>query len=135
MQVALVVASGLMQAQQQRRAGQIAEAQAQIDANAEGDAAREREIERRRGLMSALSSQVAQAGAAGVMFSEGSPARIAALDIAYADRDSAVDRANSSARQRALKLQGKNARIAGNAAAAVTLLDTASNAIETAKPS
>jgi len=123
--VAMVVASGVMQASQQQRAGQIAEAQSKIDANAEGDAAVARELERKRKLQIALSSQIAKAGAEGVMFSEGSPARIAQLDIAEAASDSRMDTANSRQRRRALRLQGKNAAAAATGQAAVTLLDTA----------
>lgn len=127
MAVFLKVASGVIVAKLQKRAGQIEEAQSSIDANAEGDAAREREIQRKIQLRRALSSQLAKAGATGVAFSEGSPARIAQLDIAEAARDLAIDTATSKQRRRALLLRGKNAAILGKVQAKVTLLDTAAD--------
>ncbi len=130
MQVVALVATGIIQAGQQKRAGEIQEAQSVIDANAEGDSAREREIGRKKGLKRALSSQLAQSGATGVAFDEGSPLAIAQLDIAEAERDLALDTATSKQRQRALKRQGKNARITGAAQSTVTLLDTAVQAGE-----
>ncbi len=117
--------SGVKTAQAQSRAGKIALVQSGIDANAEGDAAREREINRKKQLRRALSSQLAEAGATGIKFTEGSPARIAQLDIEAAERDLAIDTASSKQRQRALISQGKNARAASKVAATVTLLDTA----------
>lgn len=121
---ALTVGAGVQSAQMSRAAGKAQEAQSKIDAAAEGDAAREREIKRKRNLLRAISSQQAQAGAAGVAF-EGSTARIAQLDIDEANRDLIVDRANTRQRQRALRQQGRAARIQGSAQAATTLLDTA----------
>ena len=124
----LMIGSAALQADQQQRAGEVMQAQATIDSNAEGDAATEREITRKKKLQIALSSQLAQAGAAGVKFSEGSPAAIAELDIAEATRDQDIDIANTDARRRALRLQGENAVTSGNAAAAVTLLDAGGRA-------
>lgn len=121
---ALSTYAGVTAAKEQRRAGKFAEAQAGIDAKAEGDAARQREIERKRGLMRALSSQVASAGARGVGL-EGSLAQIAQLDIARSREDIDIDTANTKARQAALRQQGRAARAAGNTQARLTLLDTA----------
>ena len=64
--IATTVASGVYSAQQQKAAGKAANAEAQIAANREGDAARAREIERRRALLRAIASQNAAAGAGGV---------------------------------------------------------------------
>ena len=119
--------SGAITAQEQSRAGKISLVQSRIDANAEGDAAREREILRKKQLRRALSSQLAEAGATGVKFTEGSPARIAQLDIEAAERDLAIDTATSKQRRRALISQGKSARAASKAQATVTLLDTAAD--------
>lgn len=124
---AATVGAGVISAQQSRAAGKIAEAQSNIDANAEGDAARQRAILRKKNLLRAISSQQAAAGAAGVAFSEGSPAAIARLDIDESRMDLDVDRANTRQRQRGLRAQGRAARLQGNAQAATTLLDTASN--------
>jgi len=126
----LRLASGAITAQAQSRAGKIALVQSRIDANTEGDAAREREILRKKQLRRALSSQLAQAGATGVKFAEGSPARIAQLDIEAAERDLAIDTATTKQRQRALISQGKSARAASKAQATVSLLDTAVDVAE-----
>jgi hypothetical protein len=106
------------------------QAQAEINANAEGDAARARETQRKKLLLRAISSQVAEAGASGIRFSEGSPEQIARLDIDESRRDIEFDRANTLQRQRGLRSQGRAARIAGNARAASTLLDTAGRAAD-----
>lgn len=122
---ALATASGIQSARATRKAGKVAEAQSKIDAAAEGDAARQREIDRKQKLLRAISTQVAQAGAAGVRFEEGSPAAIARLDIEEANRDLRIDRANTRQRERGLIAQGRAARSAANAEANKTLLDTA----------
>jgi hypothetical protein len=116
---------GIASANAARAAGKHAEAQSVIDANAEGDAAREREIQRKKNLMRAISSQQARAGAVGINFGEGSPAAIANLDIAEAARDGAIDNANTKQRQRSLRSQGRAARFACSTKSATTLLDTA----------
>ena len=128
---ALTIGAGVISAQQQIAAGKFAEAQSIIDAAAEGDAATQREIIRKRNLLRAISSQQAAAGAAGVAFSEGSPRQIAQLDIDRATDDLIVDRASSLQRRRGLRAQGRAARFAGKAGAASTLLDTASRAATT----
>lgn len=125
---AATVASGVISAQQSRAAGKMKEAQSKIDANAEGDAAREREIKRKRNLLRAISSQQAAAAAGGVSFSEGSPAAIGRLDISQANRDARIDNANTKQKQQALRQRGRAARIQGNAQSAMTLLDTAARA-------
>lgn len=121
---AATVYGGVTAAREQRRAGRFAEAQANIDAAAEGDAARQREIERKRMLRRALSSQIASAGAGGIAF-EGSAARAAQLDIDEAIKDLTIDRANTRQRQSSLRSQGRAARFAGKQQARMTLLDTA----------
>lgn len=127
---ALSVASGVISAKQQRAAGKFQEAQSEIDANAEADAAKQRQIIRKKNLLRAISSQQAAAGAGGVAFSEGSPARIAQLDIDEASIDLLVDTASSRQRQRGLRAQGRAARFAGKVGAATTLLDTAGGTIK-----
>ena len=117
--------SGAMKANLQRKAGKITEAQSEIDASAEADDAKQREINRKKLLLRAISSQQAAAGAAGVAFSEGSPARIAQLDIEQATDDLFIDRAGSLQRQRGLRSQGRAARQLGKTQSNVTLLDTA----------
>jgi hypothetical protein len=125
------LAAGVVSYKQTVRAGEIANAQSKIDANAEGDAARDREMQRKRGLLRAISSQVAQSGAAGVAFAEGSPAAIAQLDIAEATKDLNTDRVNVRARQRAIRLQGRNAETGARGQATASLIDTAANTART----
>jgi hypothetical protein len=115
--------AGVESARMTRQMGRVAEGQSKIDAAAEGDAARQREILRKRALMRAISSQQARAGAGGVEFS-GSIGQIAQLDIDEANRDLMIDRANTSQRQRALRLQGRNARVTSRAQSTISLLDT-----------
>ena len=124
---AVTVYSGLESAKQNRRAGAAAQAEAQMAATTEGDAARQRELERKRNLLRAISSQTATAAAAGIKANEGSANSLINLDIAEANIDQNVDSGNTKAQQRALQFRGQNARIAGNAAARTSLLDTASN--------
>jgi hypothetical protein len=119
--IATTVASGVYSAQQQKAAGKAASAEAQIAANREGDAARGREIERRRALLRAIASQNAAAGAGGVSVNEAT----LGADLMYATDDLMTDRSNTLQTQSLLRLQGSNAKRAGNAGAFTTLLDTA----------
>ena len=127
--VATSTALGVNAAIQQRRAGKISEKQSELNAAAEGDAARQREVERKQNLLRAISSQEAEAGARGIAFGEGSPARIAELDIDKANTDLAVDRASSLQRQRSLRSQGRAARISGNAQFAAGLAGAAQSSL------
>jgi hypothetical protein len=110
--VALAVVSagaGVAAAAQQRRAGKMQEFQYKEQAKQEGDAARQREIDRKRNLLRALASQNAGAGASGADMA-GSLQNIARVDIEDAADDLSIDRVNS-----------------GNIAAAGSLLDTANS--------
>lgn len=129
--IATTVASGVYSAQQQKAAGKAASAEAQIAANREGDAARGREIERRRALLRAIASQNAAAGAGGVAVNEAT----LGADLMYATDDLMTDRSNTLQTQSLLQLQGSNAKRAGKVGAFTTLLDTAgSTAALTYKP-
>ena len=119
--IATTVASGVYSAQQQKAAGKAANAEAQIAANREGDAARGREIERRRALLRAIASQNAAAGAGGVSVNEAT----LGADLMYATDDLMTDRSNTLQTQSLLRLQGSNAKRAGKVGAFTTLLDTA----------
>lgn len=127
--LASVIAGGVLQADQQQRVGELQLAEAELAANAAGDEAREEEIQRKEALQRALSSQIARVGAAGGKFSEGSPARIAQLDIDDARRDTLVSKGNTESRQRVLRSRGRAAKSAGDTAAVISLLDTAQKAI------
>jgi hypothetical protein len=122
---AVTAYAGVRAANEQRAAGKATQIETQMAASAEGDAARQREIERKRNLLRAISSQVAASGAAGVKANEGSPGSLLNLDIKYAGEDQNVDTANVRSQMRALQFRGSNAVRAGNAASTTTLLDTA----------
>ena len=124
---AISVYSGVASAQMQRQAGKVAEAEANIRANAEGDAARQREIRRKKLLMRSIASRQARAGAAGVSFTEGSQARITQLDIDEATNDLDIDRANTAQSVRLMRASGRAARLTGNAQSLITLADTATS--------
>ena len=124
---AIGAATGIAGARSERKAGEFQEGQARIDAAAEGDAARTREIERKRLLLRAIASQQAAAGAGGISLGEGSPAVAARLDIDRANTDLLIDTANVRQRQRNLFAQGRAARISGTARRNVGLLGTISS--------
>lgn len=117
------IAAGAGSAIMQRNAGIAQSHQMKAQAAREGDAARQREIERRRALLRALSSQSARAGAGGVAL-DGSLAGIARADIRDATNDLLIDRSNTRSRQNELITGAKNARAQGNLGAAVSLFDT-----------
>ena len=117
------VYTGVAASQQARNAGQVAQQQYKAEARQESNAARGREIERRRALLNAISSQNAAAAAGGITL----PMSVASRDIKYFNQDLLTDRANTSTRQSMLKVAGKNAVTAGNAAAVTSLVDTAQN--------
>jgi dihydrodipicolinate synthase/N-acetylneuraminate lyase len=117
------IAAGAGGAIMQRNAAIAQSHQMKAQAAREGDAARQREIERRRALLRALSSQSARAGAGGVAL-DGSLAGIARADIRDATNDLLIDRSNTRSRQNELIRGAKNARSQGNIGAAVSLFDT-----------
>lgn len=127
---AVTVYAGAESAKASRRAGQATAAETQLAANAEGDAARQREIERKRNLLRAISSQTASSAAAGVKANEGSPNALINLDIAEANTDDNVDYGNTKAQQRAMTFRGQNAIAVGNAAGRTSMLDTAANTLK-----
>jgi hypothetical protein len=125
----LAVASaavGVMGAAQQRAAGKAENAGYKIEVKQAGDAARGREIERKRDLLRALATQAATAGAQGVAM-QGSNVGIALGDIKQARNDLLADTANTKTQQRILRTKGINAQRAGNNAAITSLVSTASS--------
>lgn len=116
-----------MAAKSQHDAGVATDQQNQFQARIDADAAKGRELTRRQDLMRALASQNAAAGAAGVETS-GSIGGIMRTNIKQNQQDLLTDAAGVGARRAALAAQGANARTAGNAAAAGTILDTVSSA-------
>lgn len=121
--LAAAVTAGVGSAVMQRNAGIQQSNEMKRAARAEGDAARGREIERKRALLRALSAQNARAGAMGATM-EGSLAAIARNDIRDATNDLLVDRSNTRERIADLQAGARFARNQGNLGAAVSLLDT-----------
>lgn len=118
--------SGVMAAKSARDAGIIQNAEYKIQARQAGDAARGREIDRKRDLLKALATQAATAGAQGVAM-QGSNIGIAKADIGWARNDFLTDTANTRTQQRIMRARGTNAQRAGNAQAVTSLINTASS--------
>jgi hypothetical protein len=79
--LAVSAGGGLLQAGQQRAAGQVQAEEFEILAKQEELGAVQREADRKRRLSEALSTQVASAGARGIAAFEGSPLTILKEDI------------------------------------------------------
>jgi hypothetical protein len=121
--IAATVAAGAAQAVQTRNAGIIQSQQYQQAATAEGDAARGREIERRRILIKTLAARDAYAGATG-QTTGGSIATLNMRDINDASNDLLYDKGSVAAKQRAYTSGASNARSAGNIGAFGALMQT-----------
>lgn len=124
---AATVAAGVYSYRQQKRAGEEEAYQIGVQKRAEGQAAKRQEIERRRNLMRALSSQSAAAGAAGISTS-GSFGNQMLKDIEDNENDLLINRAGFATRQAALSSASRNARSAANANANISLFQTAQRA-------
>ena len=124
---AAAVGSALLGGAQSYKAGVSANQEYKQAAKNEADAQRSREIEKRRALLRALSSQNAQAGAQGVAFS-GGKAAIAQQDIRDSRRDLLVDTVNSKRRQNLFITKGRSAQRAGEVAAVMSILDAGGKA-------
>jgi hypothetical protein len=115
--------AGIMGAVTARNAGIAQSNQLKAQAVREGDSARQREIERKRTLLRALSQQSANAGAAGVTM-DGSLAGIARADIRDNTNDLMVDRSNSRSQINGLMASAKSAKREGSANAVGRLVKT-----------
>lgn len=122
--IGLMAASGIFAAVQQRNAGIIQSNALKAQARVEGDAAKQREIERRQVLMRTLAAQNARAGAMGVE-TGGSIGGIIRKDIKDNQQDLLVNSANYAAKRQALITGAANAEYTGNMQAVGSLLDTA----------
>lgn len=122
--LALFAAGTGVQIRGQQIAGKAIQIERKQQIQQETDAARDRDIERRRRLVTALASQNAEAGALGVANS-GSRSALAITDASNAARDSLTDRAMTGRRALLLKAQGKEARNQANIQSAATLMDAA----------
>lgn len=126
--IASVLIAGTYTAVQQRRAGQFQEIQYKEQAQAEEDAARDREVNRRQRLVEALASQNAEGGALGALPGFGSRAAQTLEDVRRANLDSLTDRAITGRRALVLRQSGRFARSAANAQSYGTILSTVSDA-------
>ena len=124
-----LIASGVIGAKAQSNAGKAAKIQYQQQARGEETAAKDREIARRRRLVSALASQNAEAGALGITPGVGSRKAIALADAKRASFEGLSDRASTGRRAVMLRSAGKAAQREGNLAAASTLLGTATDTL------
>lgn len=125
---AATAATGYMSYRSSVEAGKAQNAQAKMAANQEADAAREREIDRRRSLLKALATQTAAAGTAGVSTRSGTAlASLAREQIKEAKNDTLLDTVNTGRERNKLLAMGKNAKMLGRMQGASSLLDTAVN--------
>lgn len=117
-------AVGAYGAYSQYESGQAQKAESRIAAEREATAGRQEEIERRRGLMHALSVRSAEAGARGAT-TDGSIGALTRRDIRDNRNDLLVSGYNTVAKQRALRASGSNAARAATGGAVTSLMDTA----------
>lgn len=107
--------------------GRAVKRQMVAEAKREGDAARAREIERRRALIRSIASQTAEAGAAGV-----SPdMSLAKYDIEQSKRDTLTDTANTQSLQANLRARGRNAVTSSRYGAGASLFEGATDIVRT----
>lgn len=125
-----LIAGTAAAAQTQRNSGKMADIQYREQAQQETDAARDREIDRRRRLVSALASQNAEAGALGVTPGVGSRAALVLSDAKRARYENLADRAGTGRRALVLRSAGRNARKQGDLAAASSLLGGSADILE-----
>lgn len=124
---AAVAAGTYASVRSSQNAAKATEIQYNEQAKDEASAARDREIERRRKLVQALSSQAAAAGASGVDQSVGTRKAIALADLNAASYDSLQDRARTNRRSLLLRGAGKNARRQGNLESAGIVINAAAD--------
>jgi len=105
------------------RAGNAEAAAYKQQAQQEEFAAKDREIQRRKRLISSLASQNAYRGATGVRAFEGSPAAMMKSDREEFDYDQLMGDANLSMKTSSLLTSGKYARQSGYASAGSSLLN------------
>lgn len=105
-----------------RNAAKAQEIQYKEQAKDEQVGARDREIERKRRLVSALSAQAAEAGAAGVDPTVGTRRALALDDVKEAGYDSQIDQARTNRRSLLLKSAAKDARRQGDLQGAGAIL-------------
>ena len=129
--IAIVISAGLG-AYSAYKQGEAAEAQAKGQQDAlnrqveqEGIAAKEREIDRRKRLLSAMASQNAASAASGIRAYEGSALNMLNTDVNSYEYDSIMDKGSTSSTINELKSQGQWAMYGGQAAKTASLFKVA----------
>lgn len=125
------IATGLLGAASTYRSGGFQQIEYNERAQAELDASRDREIDRRRRLVAALASQNAEAGAIGAAPGVGSRAAQARADARRAAYETGADRATTGRRALLLRKAGSEAKRQAGYLTAATLLDTGLGALDT----
>lgn len=105
------------------RAGQAQQVQYEMQADAERVASRDREIQRKQRLVSALASQNAARAAQGIRSFEGSAAAMMRSDIGEAEYGSLIGRANTDMKVAQYQQSGQAAMQSGLLSAGTSLLD------------
>lgn len=127
--VGSLIAGTVASAKASSNAGKMASIQYREQADQETDAARDREIDRRRRLVTALASQNAEAGALGIA-PVGSTSAIALSDVRRARYETLADKAGTGRRSLMLRSSAKHARSQGALTAGATLLGGAGDIME-----
>jgi hypothetical protein len=105
--LALMGGTSLLQFGLQRSASEIQSAEAETSAQGEELSAKQREVDRKSRLASALASQNAQAGAKGIAAFEGSPLTILEADIKSEEEATQRDVFQSKLRAEAIRSGAK----------------------------
>jgi hypothetical protein len=130
--IATIVISAGLGAYSAHQQGEAAEAQAKgqqdaLNRQAEQEemAAKEREIDRRKRLLSAMASQNAASAASGIRAYEGSTLNMMQTDMDAYDYDSIMDKGSTASTVGNLKSQGQWAMYGGKAAKTASLFKVA----------
>lgn len=128
--LALTAASAAVGVVSQRQATAAQQVELDLAARQEADAARGRELQRKRRLAALLGAQYVNAAASGVAMS-GSVANIASTDARRAYEDTAMDYVNTQSRLDALRRQRESLGFAGALGQASTILGAAQEGART----
>ena len=112
----------IVQFQQTKAAGKIAQGEAKVAAKQEELAATSREVDRKERLAQAIASQNASAGAKGVAAFEGSPLTVLQEDIRREETATQRDKFQSQLAASTLRARGSIARKQARTAANIGLL-------------
>jgi len=122
------VATSLLSAGAQRKAGQVQAQEAELSAQLEETAATQREVDRKGALARALATANAQSGAAGIRAFEGSPLTIIEESIRAEETATKRDVFNTRIAALVRRAGGRSARRAGNIGALTSLVKAGTQA-------